>query len=279
MTDRDPPPLDDEARALFARKGLEGGAGVPQAGEANGVKVRRILQLVADLAPAPFPSLRILDLGCGEGVYAIEAALRGAEVVAVDARRSRMAEGAACARRHGLGRLRFLEADARSVRRETHGEFDVVLLLGLLYHFDAPDLFERVMEARALARHLLLVDTLVAPEAAETPETFSWRGRAYCGRRVREHADDDPPEARRARPLRSIDNAFGVRLTRESLVRLLVDCGFTSVLECHAPLEPGRAPDRITLAARIGAPVRLASYPWVNGLSEEEIAARLAGGA
>ncbi len=33
--------LDAEAPALFARKRWEGGSGVPQAGEANAVKVRR----------------------------------------------------------------------------------------------------------------------------------------------------------------------------------------------------------------------------------------------
>ena len=76
--------LDADALALFARKGLEGGPVVPQSGEANAVKVRRIMQLTRDLARRPFEDLRILDLGCGEGVYAIEAALRGAQVVALD---------------------------------------------------------------------------------------------------------------------------------------------------------------------------------------------------
>jgi predicted O-methyltransferase YrrM len=44
------------------------------------------------------------------------------------------------------------------------------------------------------------------------------------------------------------------------------------------PFEPGKAGDRVTLAALKGAPVRLATYPWVDGKSEEEIAARLAPG-
>jgi hypothetical protein len=59
--------LDADALALFARKGWEAGAGAPQTGEANGVKVRRIMQLTRDLARRPFDTLRILDLGCGEG--------------------------------------------------------------------------------------------------------------------------------------------------------------------------------------------------------------------
>ena len=97
-------PLDPEALAVFAAKGREAGPGAPQTGPANGLKVRRVLQLTRDLAGRPLAGLRILDLGCGEGVYAIEAGVRGAEVLAVDARTERMGLGAACAARHGLGR-------------------------------------------------------------------------------------------------------------------------------------------------------------------------------
>jgi SAM-dependent methyltransferase len=262
----DPRPLDDEALALFARKGREGGPSVPQAGEANGVKVRRVMQLIQDLAPRPFAELRILDLGCGEGVYAIEAALRGAQVLAIDARTERMDEGAACAKRHGLTNVRFVQEDVRRVSRATHGEFDVVLLLGLLYHLDDPvPVLERL---RDVCARLLVVDTLVslAPDAEV---------RGYRGERVREHADDDPEGVRRSRVLKSIDNAMSFRLAKESLVRALRDVGFTTVLECHAPLEPGKAADRVTLAAVKGEPVRLGTYPWVNGTSEEEIARRI----
>lgn len=262
----DPRPLDDEALALFARKGREGGPNVPQAGEANGVKVRRVMQIVADLAPKPFPNLRILDLGCGEGVYAIEAGLRGAHVLAIDARTERMDAGAACAKRHGLGNVRFAQEDVRAVSRATHGEFDVVLLLGILYHLDDPvALLERV---RDLDARLVVVDTLVTL----APDTES---RGYRGQLVREHADDDGADLRRSRVLKSIDNTFSFRFTRESLVRALADTGFTTVVECHAPLEPGKAADRVTLAALKGEPVRLATYPWVNGASEEEIARRI----
>jgi 2-polyprenyl-3-methyl-5-hydroxy-6-metoxy-1,4-benzoquinol methylase len=126
--------LDTEALALFAKKGHEGGPKVAQGGLANGVKVRRIMQLTADLARRPFAQLRILDLGCGEGVYSIEAALRGAQVVALDARTQRMERGAACARRHGLDNLRFIQQDVRMAKREALGSFDVVYLLGAMFH-------------------------------------------------------------------------------------------------------------------------------------------------
>jgi SAM-dependent methyltransferase len=268
MTEPGPRPLDALALALFARKGREGGPCVPQAGEANGVKVRRVLQLVRDLARRPLGELRILDLGCGEGVYAIEAALGGAQVLALDARRERMDQGAAVAARHGLSNLRFAQEDVRRVTRATHGEFDVVLLLGLLYHLDAEDAFPALRNLHAMCKGFLIVDTLVSL----SPDV---EVRGYRGQRVREHEDADSPEARRSRLLKSIDNTFGFRFTRESLVRALRDTGFTTVVECHAPLEPGKAADRITLVAIKGEGVRISTYPWVNGKSEEEIARHL----
>jgi SAM-dependent methyltransferase len=240
---------------------------VPQSGLANGVKVRRIIQITLDLVQRPFETLRILDLGCGEGVYALEAGVRGAAVVALDARTTRMAQGAACASRHALSNVRFVEDDVRHVTRKTYGEFDLVYFLGLLYHLDTPDVFSVLENIRGLTR-FLVIDTLVSL----TPVTeVSWRGQIYRGSRCREHGDGDSPAVRRSRVLKSIDNAFSFRFTRDSLVRLLHDVGFTSVFECHVPLEPGKAQDRVTLVARIGTPVLLATYPWVNLKTESDI--------
>jgi SAM-dependent methyltransferase len=264
--------LDAEALAEFAQKGWQAGPGAAQTGQANAVKVRRVMQITRDLVRRPFRTLRILDLGCGEGVYAIEAGLRGAEVLALDARTQRMALGAACAARHGLPNVRFVQADVRSVSRTVHGEFDVVFALGLLYHLDAPDLFAVLESIHELCADLLVVDTLMSL-AGETEVT--WQGHAYRGQRFREHDDHDSAEVRRGRVLRSIDNTFAFRLTRQSLVRALHDVGFTSVLECHAPLEPGKADDRVTVAAVKGTPVRLSTYPWINDCPETEIERRL----
>ena len=276
MSDETPRALDPDALLLFERKGLEAGLGAPQTGIANAVKVRRIMQLTRDLAGRPFDTLRILDLGCGEGVYAIEAALRGAEVLALDARTERMALGAACAAHVVARGVRFVQEDVRRVTRATHGTFDVVYLLGLLYHLDAPDLFSVLEQVAEACARLLVVDTLISLDGEEA---VVWRGRTYRGRRHREHDDPDPDEVRRARVLRSIDNTWSFRLTRAALLGALHDVGFTSVLEGHVPFEPGKAADRITVAALKGAPVLLSTYPWINGRSEADIERRLAPGA
>lgn len=260
--------LDAEALNLFARKGTEGGAGIPQAGLANGVKVRRIMQISHDLARQSFPRLRILDLGCGEGVYAIEAGLHGAEVLALDARTQRMEQGAAIAERHGLTNVRFIQEDVRHVRRETFGSFNVVYLLGMLYHLDAPDVFQVLENIYDLCNDLLIIDTLISLTGEIQVE---WRSQVYEGRRCREHGDDDTEEMRRSRVLKSIDNTFSFRFTKESLLRALCNVGFSSAFQCFHPFEPGKAEDRITLAACKGEQVLLSTYPWVNYKSESEI--------
>ena len=265
--------LDSDALALFARKGLEAGPGAAQIGEANGPKVRRVMQLVRDLA-GPFEGLRILDLGCGEGVYAIEAGLAGARVLAVDGRMERMRAGADVARRHGLDRVAFRQADVRVLDDLGERSFDVVLCLGLLYHLDAPDAFALLERAFELCRACAIVDTNVSLEPDAEVEH---RGERYRGERVREHEDDDPSPVRLARTLRSLDNAFAFRFAKEALVRALSRAGFSSVLECHAPPEPGKAANRVTLAALRGQPVAISTYPWVNGMSESDLERRLGG--
>lgn len=260
--------LDAESLALFARKGFEGGPNIAQGGQANAAKVRRVIQITADLSGKKFDELRILDLGCGEGVYAIEAGIHGAHVVAVDARTQRMDAGAACAARHGISNVQFIQDDVRCVNIATHGRFDVVYVLGLLYHLDTPDVFHLLENAYALCSRMIVVDTLIALTVEADVE---WQGCVYSGQRHREHGDNDSDEVRRGRVLRSIDNTFSFRLTRESLIRALQQAGFSTVFECYVPFEPGKPADRITLVAMKGVPVLLSTYPWINNQSELEI--------
>jgi hypothetical protein len=100
-------------------------------------------------------------------------------------------------------------------------------------------------------------------------------GKSYEGMKVREHADDDSDEVRRGRVGASLDNPLSFWFTRVSLCRALIDAGFTAVCECHAPLEPSKPANRVTIIATKGEPVQLSSYPWVNNKTEEEIEAFL----
>lgn len=261
--------LDTEALAVFANKGLHGGRGLPLgAGEANAARVRRVIQVTSDLAKAPMNQIRILDLGCGEGVFAIEAALRGSEVVALDARTARMQQGQEIARRLGLENLRFEQADIREVGVSSQGQFDVIYLMGILYHLDIEDSFSVLRNAYGMCRHFILIDTSVAEfEAVEVAHA----GGVSAGLRIREHEDADSDVLRRDRPLASIDNTFSFLFTKSSLCRALKDVGFTSVLECHVPFEPTKPRSRVTLIAVKGEPAEISTYPWINEKSETEI--------
>jgi 2-polyprenyl-3-methyl-5-hydroxy-6-metoxy-1,4-benzoquinol methylase len=180
-------PFAPDMLEQFANKSLEGGPDIPQRGNANGVTVRRITQLLLDLTGLPPEQLSVLDLACGEGVYAIEAALRGARVHAVDARCERMNRGAAIADRLGLRNVHFEQNDVRNVTVESHGEFDIVLFLGILYHLDAPDVFQVLEQLYRLTRRWLVIDTHIT---LEPQDRFDHGGRTYQGTRVREHADE-----------------------------------------------------------------------------------------
>ena len=155
-------PLNARALRIFAEKGSQGGPEIVQQGNANAVKVRRVMQLTRDLVTKRFDELRILDLACGEGVYSIEAALRGAEVVAIDGRNERMDEGSRIASEAGLSRLTFEMNDIRRVSRATHGVFDVVYFLGILYHLDADDACAVLENIRGMLTGFIVIDTHIA---------------------------------------------------------------------------------------------------------------------
>ena len=228
-------PLDSEALNLFASKGKEGGPGIKQVGNANGVKVRRMIQLTRDLAKRSFKELRILDLACGEGVYAIEAALRGAEVIALDARTERMNERAQAAERLSLKRLWFEQNDVRKVNLDSHGEFDVIYFLGILYHLDARDIFPVLTNLYEMCREFVVIDTHIA---LQSQHQVQHNGHLYKGIQMREHSEDDPESVRKSRLLFSLDNTMSFQFTKESLLRVLNDTGFSSVFECNIPREP-----------------------------------------
>jgi len=267
--------LDAESLELFAMKGTRGGPGIPKVGNANGYKVRRVMQITRDLSTVPFAELRILDLACGEGVYAIESALRGAGIVAIDSRTERMNEGARAAERIKLTNIRFEQNDVRTVTARSHGHFDVILFLGIMYHLDAGDAVSTLHNIYEMCRRFVVIDTHVALSKRCQVELS---GRTYEGEEVREHSDDDPESVRRSRLLASMDNATSFWFSRESLFRLLHDIGFTSVYECLVPREPFKPENRVTVVAMKGTPVKISSYPWMNDKTETEIEALFDGG-
>lgn len=257
-----PRPLPEHAYALFEAKGPE-----------NAARVRRVVRLVAAACgrPRDWSGLRVLDLGCGEGLFALEAALHGATVTAIDGRGERMAAGRALGQELELD-VSFVQADVSTYRFEEHGPFDVVLYLGLLYHLDAPALFEVTRRAAAATTRAMIVET----HFASCPDrVVRHGGDSYHGWTYREHGAGESPEIRAGRVRASLANESSLWLTPQSLLALLRRAGFPTVLECHVPLQPLAAPDRFTLLALKGDAPEVVTYPWIHSLGEEAIRERI----
>ena len=112
--------------------------------------------------PQNLQGLRLLDAGCGTGALAVEAALRGADVVAidlsptlVDLARARMPESLARANsaRNGTGCIDFRSGDMLD---PALGEFDFVVGMDSLIHYEAPDAVRVLAGLAQRTRHAML---------------------------------------------------------------------------------------------------------------------------
>jgi magnesium-protoporphyrin O-methyltransferase len=91
---------------------------------------------------------RILDAGCGTGALAVEAARRGAEVVAIDIAGSLVGVAAERAPADAAARIRFLTGDMLDPGL---GRFDHVIAMDSLIHYRADDIARAVERLAARA--------------------------------------------------------------------------------------------------------------------------------
>jgi len=98
----------------------------------------RMRATLLSFLPDDLRGARILDAGCGTGALAVEAAKRGADVLAVDISptligiaRERVPE------KLGSGRVQFVAGD---MLEKTHGRFDHVVAMDSLIHYSLPDM-------------------------------------------------------------------------------------------------------------------------------------------
>jgi magnesium-protoporphyrin O-methyltransferase len=91
-----------------------------------------------DRLPADLTGRRLLDAGCGTGALAVEAARRGADVVAIDLSPTLVALARERVPRDlGAGTLTFLVGDMLD---PALGTFDHVVAMDSLIHYRAPDI-------------------------------------------------------------------------------------------------------------------------------------------
>jgi len=222
------------------------------------VKLRRVVQIVADICNRPISDLRVLDLACLEGMYGIEFSRQGAQVCAIEGREANLEKARFAARALSLGNIEFHQDDVRNLSKEKYGTFDVVLCLGILYHLDAPRVFTFLENMFAACTRVAVIDTHIS---LHPKQAYFHRGKIYRGKTVEEHALKATQEERKKKLWSSLDNPTSTYFTRPSLYRLLYDLGFTSVCECGIPQVPQQAEDRATFVAVKGTTVPLVSCP------------------
>jgi SAM-dependent methyltransferase len=237
--------------------------GYPVGGAPDDLKLRRIVQIVSDISHKPIDRLRVLDLGCLEGLYSVELASRGARVVAVDARAENVDKTEFAFRTRALANADVFQDDVRNLGPDRYGAFDVVLCLGLLYHLDAPDVFALLESMAAVCDRLTIIDTHISVRPVERRRHG---GVDYWGRIDEEHRPVSK-EGGELWPLwQGIGNRLSFALTRTSLMNAIKNAGFSSAYECHVPPEPGKERSRITVVALKAERQPLISTPRVNSL-------------
>ena len=90
--------------------------------------------------PTDLTGLRVLDAGCGTGMLAVDLALRGAEVVAVDLSPTLVGYGVERAEAAGVAeRIDFRAGDMLD---PSFGTFDVSVGMDSLIHYDLPEILD-----------------------------------------------------------------------------------------------------------------------------------------
>jgi tRNA (mo5U34)-methyltransferase len=118
--------------------------------------------------------LSFLDLACHQGWFACHVARRGAgEVLAVDIRAEHLDDAVLMRDLYRLDGIRFEQRDVLSLQCAELGQFDVVLMLGLLYHVENPVGLLRI--ARSHTSRLCLVETQLAPNISGSIDWGSHR--------------------------------------------------------------------------------------------------------
>lgn len=235
-------------------------------------RLKRIVQIVNDLVDKPLSKCRILDLGCLDGMFAIEFAQHGAETIGVEIREANIKKAIFCKEVLNLNNLEFRQDDARNISIESYGMFDAIICSGLLYHLTASDAIELITKMFDMSRKIVIIDTHIALK----PKIVFKKGTdAYWGVLFREHGQNDSQDIKSNRIWSSYDNDKSFWFTRPSLINILNKTGFTSVYECFTPIhlnfgKPGiQSIDRCTFVAVKSKQCDLVTSPLANHLYEK----------
>jgi tRNA (mo5U34)-methyltransferase len=177
---------------------------------------------------------RALDIACHEGWFAHRLLEWGArEVVAVDIRDVNVRR-ARLLRDHFVlpaDRLRIEQGDVYDLRPDDLGQFDVVLMLGLIYHLENP--IGAIRTARALTRGVCLLETQLTRQDAPIrtgwgiPDQFSDEPASWAAR-------FEAPEEQDTQPLAAFGGVISLIPNREAVIQAMTVAGFAGVEQLEA---------------------------------------------
>ena len=199
-------------------------------------RLQAILRVLTMLFGPNLAGLRAADLGCLEGGFALALAQGGVETLGIEARCRNLAKAHLLREHFDLPNLTFELSDVKQFRRASHGEFDIVLALGILYHLDRP--MQWLKQIAETTRRVLIVETHYAPAYEEERKRMDPTLPLgplvdmdnYQGRWFHEYSDKDDPEQQL---WASYSNQRSFWMTKESLLLSLLHAGFPLVFEQH----------------------------------------------
>jgi len=195
---------------------------------------RRVLDTVF---PGDRSRVRVADLGCLEGGFAVEFARMGFRVLGLEVREANFAACRYVRANTNLANLEFVQDDAWNVAR--YGPFDAVFCCGLLYHLDRPRRFLELLAS--VTTRVLILQTHFATAAANPKFGLSaelCENEGLPGRWYTEFADDAAFAGREAARWSSWENRRSFWVRREHLIQAVRDAGFDLVVEQFDGLGP-----------------------------------------
>jgi SAM-dependent methyltransferase len=189
-------------------------------------RLKRLMQSAQDLLAKPLAECRVLDLACLEGHYAIEFALHGAHAIGIEGRQVSIDKCNYVKTMLSLDRVSFVKDEVRNLSAGLYGQFAIVICSGILYHLTAQDAANLLKKIADVCTGILLLDTFVSLSGRSSVGLDG----GICHGHYYPDDDDDDRAKVAAKLWASIDNKTSFWFTEPTLVNLLSDAGFTSVV-------------------------------------------------
>ncbi|HCS54661.1 class I SAM-dependent methyltransferase [Rubinisphaera sp.] len=187
-------------------------------------------RLLATLYPSGRDQIRIADLGCLEGGYAVEFARMGFSVLGLEVRESNMEACRYVKSKTDLPLLEFVKDDAWNIAQ--YGEFDVMFCCGLFYHIDRPREFLKLLSN--VTRQTLILQTHFSAGVVKNDKfklSPMEKHEGLPGQWYQEYASQKELNDRESAKWASWDNYRSFWIQREALLGEIKSVGFDLVFE------------------------------------------------